>query len=341
MKTKYSSYCENGIAKGCKFCVQGAKLVLFISGKCSRNCWYCSLSKKRKNIDKIWANEREINSVEDMLEEIKESRATSAGITGGDPLLCLNKTIKYVKTLKKSFGKKFHIHIYLPTKLVNINNLRQLSKYVDEVRFHPSFLVNGNDKDIDKIKLANNYWSKNNIGIELPLIPEKKKEILNFILKLKNYIGFVNLNEFELSDTNFSQVTRKYKLNEGGYTIKGSIEAGLWILNKLKSTNLRIHLCTADLKNNYQFKNRLKRHEILPFGKKTGEGTVIYFVVEADKNKLNSLNKKLKGFIDSRKSRIIINPSRVRQLLKSKQYRIFRVEEYPTYDAYEVEKNEV
>jgi len=47
-KTKYDSYCINGIAEGCKYCVRGEKLVLFVSGKCSRQCWYCSLSNKRK-----------------------------------------------------------------------------------------------------------------------------------------------------------------------------------------------------------------------------------------------------------------------------------------------------
>lgn len=341
MKTSYSSYCENGIAQGCKFCVKGEKLVLFISGKCSRNCWYCSLSKKRKNVDKIWANERECSNVKDMLEEIKASRAIGAGITGGDPLLCLNRTLKYLKALRK-INKKFHIHIYLPTKKVNMNNLSKLSKYVDEIRFHPEFLINGKiNEDIKKIKLAGLFWNKPNIGIELPLIPEKKKEILNFINKIENYIGFVNLNEFELSETNFNLVTKKYKFNQGGYTINGSIEAGLWILNKLKKTKLKVHLCTAELKNNFQFKNRLKRHKILPFGKRTGDGTVIYFVIEADKNKLKSLNKKLKGYIDKQKSRIIINPKQIKQLIKSKQYKIFRVEEYPTYDRYEVEKEEL
>jgi hypothetical protein len=34
---------------------------------------------------------------------------------GGDPLLFLNRTINYAKALKKAFGKKFHIHIYLHT----------------------------------------------------------------------------------------------------------------------------------------------------------------------------------------------------------------------------------
>lgn len=367
MKTEYSSYCLNSIPEGCKFCVKGKKLVLFISGQCSRNCWYCSLSKKRKNIDKIWVNERQVNSVKEMIQETRESNAKGAGITGGDPLLCLNRTLKYVEALKQTFGKRFHIHIYLPTKLVNKNNLAKLSRYVDEVRFHPSFLIDNvreisdfsehpknptnkqkgffdSSKDIEKIKLAGLFWKKQNIGIELPLLPDKKKEILNFINKAKNHIGFVNLNELEISDTNFNFIIKKYKLNSGGYTVKDSIGVGLWTLQQLKKqkTKLKIHLCTAELKNNFQFKNRLKRHKIMKYGKKTGEGLVIYFVVEYknDAGKMKLINKfKNKCYVDEAKKRLVVKPSLVRRLMKD--YRIFRVEEYPTYDTYEVERSEI
>jgi pyruvate formate-lyase activating enzyme-like uncharacterized protein len=52
------------------------------------------------------------------VEEVEASRATSVGITGGDPLLFFDKTIKFASKLKKRFGKQFHTHIYLQTKFV-------------------------------------------------------------------------------------------------------------------------------------------------------------------------------------------------------------------------------
>lgn len=346
MKTPYSSFClnKNGIARGCKFCVKGEKLVIFISGRCSRNCWYCSLSKKRKSIDKIWANEREIKNTKELIEEAKESRATSAGITGGDPLLFLSRTIKYAKVLKSKFGNKFHIHIYLPTKLVTKEKLRKLSKYIDEVRFHPEFLINASKEkikeDIEKIRLASLYWNKQNIGIELPLIPEKKKQILEFVLKVKDFIGFVNLNEFELSETNFEIVTKKYKLKEGGYVIAKSKEAGLWILKQLKrkKVKLNVHLCTAELKNCFQYKNRLLRHKILLYQKRTKEGTVVCFVVK-DKNYISKLKNKKGVCYDKVKNRLILSEGVANELLN--KVKIYRIEEYPTFDREEVEVEEI
>ena len=51
------------ICRGCKDCIQGKKLVLFIGGKCNVNCWYCSLSELRKNSPVLWANEKKCKSI--------------------------------------------------------------------------------------------------------------------------------------------------------------------------------------------------------------------------------------------------------------------------------------
>ena len=352
-KTKFASYCLNGIAEGCKYCVKGRKLVLFISGICKIGCYYCSLSEKRKNRNIIWANERGCNSIKDVIEEAKESNATGAGITGGDPLLFLGRTLRHAKALKNKFGKRFHIHIYLPTRFATADKLGRLAKCIDEVRFHPEFLCRKQsktdaEKDIQKIRLAGLFFGKRSIGIELPLLPEKKKEIFKFILKVKDYIGFVNLNELEISDTNFNFMTNRYKLKEGGYVVSGSKEAGLWILRQCKKANkkakqrLSMHLCTAELKNWHQYKNRLKRHEILPYGRRTKDGTVIYLAVYAkDNRELSKLKKEIKGrkFIDSKKRRIILAEESARRLIN--KYKIRRVEEYPTFDGDEAESEEI
>lgn len=338
-KTKNASYCLGGVCRGCKQCVRGEKLVLFISGKCSRNCWYCSLSKKRKNVDSIWANERKISKVNELIEEAEQSRAKGAGITGGDPLLFLNRTIKFASALKRKFGRKFHIHIYLPTQLVNERNIKKLSKYVDEFRLHPSFLVSGNfEEGIEKIKIVSEIVGKSRLGIELPMIPDKKKDILRFVLNVARYISFLNLNEFELSETNFDIVTKKYKLKEGGYIVKDSLKAGLWVLNELKKrgTKIKVHLCTDELKSWHQFKNRLKRYKILPFSRRLDDGAIAYFSIRAkNARELKRLGQKVKrGFVDKKKLQLII-PFEIVKRLKGKE-KIFRIEEFPTSDRTEI-----
>jgi len=347
MKTKFSSYCINGIACGCKFCVKGQKLVLFITGKCSRNCYYCSLSLKRKNKDIVWANERICKNANDAVEEAVESNAKGAGITGGDPLLVLNRTLKFAKALKKKFGKKFHIHIYLPTNIVTNEKLKKLSSCIDEIRFHPKFLnckIADKDveNDINKIKSANNYWKKQNIGIEMPSFPDRKKEILDFIKKVSPFIGFVNLNELEISDTNFNYMTKHYKLKKGGYVVSGSKEAGLWILKQCKKANLKlnIHLCTAETKNRFQYANRLRRHKIMPFGKRTGQGSVMYLAIYPENKKESQILKNLKGtYYDNKKKRFLLSKKAAVRLIDN--HKIIKIEELPTYDAQEIYSEEI
>ena len=334
-KTKFASYCTNKLPEGCRFCVKGQKLVLFITGICSRNCFYCSLSEKRKNKDIVWANERECGSPKDAIAEAIASRAEGAGITGGDPLIVLDRTIKYAKALKKKFGKKFHIHIYLPTKLVTKEKLEKLSKYIDEIRFHPDFL---NGDGIEKLRLAGLFWNKPNIGIELPVFPDKATETFDFIAKASPFIGFANLNELEISDTNFSHMTKHYRMNKDGYAVHGSKEAGLKILKMCGQAGLKLnaHFCTAETKNFHQYQNRIKLREIMPYGYRTPSGTVRYFAVYGNINGLKG-----KGiYLDKRNKRAIISEKLASKLL-AQGFKVERVEELPTYDAVVIEKEEL
>ena len=119
-KTPYFSYKIGELPTGCKFCVKGEKLVLFITGICNRNCFYCPLSEQKKNKDVVYANEWETkpNQFDVIIKEAKLTNAKGAGITGGDPLLVCERTCSTIKKLKKAFGKKFHIHLY--TSLNNV-----------------------------------------------------------------------------------------------------------------------------------------------------------------------------------------------------------------------------
>jgi len=235
-QTKYSSYLEGNLVEGCKLCVKGQKMVLFVTGLCSRGCEFCPLSNMRKNIDNVYANERKItneNSFNEIIEEVKISGAKGCSLTGGDPLLKLEKTIKLAKKLKETFTKKFHIHIYVSTKLVTEDKLEKLSKYIDEIRFHPDF-----DKpvkeEIKKIAIAKKFWNKKNIGIEIPCFPDKIDKILELIKEAKDYISFLNLNELESGEVSEKYMNKKYKISKDGYTISNSIDAGKYLIKKIK-----------------------------------------------------------------------------------------------------------
>ena len=118
-KSKAQTYYlkRRGIPKGCQQCLNGEKAVLFLNGLCQNpeHCWwYCPISEERKGKNFTFINEIKITQIEQVLDEIDKTSAKGLSITGGDPLFKPNieKTLEYIKFIKKKKGKKFHIHLY-------------------------------------------------------------------------------------------------------------------------------------------------------------------------------------------------------------------------------------
>jgi pyruvate formate-lyase activating enzyme-like uncharacterized protein len=258
-KTKFYSWKIGNLAKGCQLCVRGEKLVLFITGLCSNNCFYCPISDKKKNKDVIYANEWPIKKEKEILEEARLCDAKGAGITGGDPLIKLERTVKFIKLLKKTFGKAFHLHLYTPAKLLTAPKLNKLYNVgLDEIRYH---LDPDKKQEWKKILLAKKYKWK--IGVEIPAIPNKEKNIKQMIDFLDGKIDFLNINELEISDNNANQLLEKgYQTKDSvSYGIKGSDELAKRLLRYCakKKVKFAVHYCTCTLKDKVQLAKRIKR----------------------------------------------------------------------------------
>jgi len=311
-KTPYYSYKLGTLPKGCKLCVEGSKEVIFLTGLCPRSCYFCPISDKKYKKDVTYADEWPVTNIHQIIKEAKLIGAKGAGITGGDPLCKLWNTLFCIRTLKKQFGKNFHVHLYTSLNLINKNNLKQLHKAgLDEIRFH---LDLDNTKLWNKLNLAISHnWD---IGVEIPVIPKKEKQIKKLIIFInksnknsKNKI-FLNLNELEIADNKVNTLSKLgYKTkNQLSYAIKGSEELALKLLNFVqnKKMELRVHYCTATLKDKIQLANRIKRRAKnikKPYDTLTKEGTLIRGAIYLEnlkpgfnyRKKLEKINKKLRN----------------------------------------------
>jgi uncharacterized protein len=269
-QTKYYSWKNNKLAKGCTQCVLGRKLVVFVTGVCPRNCFYCPLSEQKKNHDVIFANERELLNEDEtsaLIEEAKACKAYGAGITGGDPLARIERTCRYIKLLKKEFGKNFHIHLYAIMETLNPKNLKMLDDAgLDELRLHPDFISDKKWKNIELLFDIKNFEIKRkysfDLGVEIPCIPGYDVQTKKLIDYFANKIDFLNLNELEISDTNSCElVDRKFVTKDRtSYGVKGSQELALDLLKYCERNypKLNVHYCTCKLKDGVQLKERLK-----------------------------------------------------------------------------------
>src|SRR3989338_11016548 len=105
-ENQYYSYNLGILPEGCQYCVRGEKLVLFVTGICPRKCYFCPVSDEKYGHDVCYANERKVAHSEDIIAEALQMDAKGAGITGGDPLSRLDKTVDAIKLLKAKFGKE-------------------------------------------------------------------------------------------------------------------------------------------------------------------------------------------------------------------------------------------
>lgn len=371
LDTGHHSLRVGPLTEGCKRCVKGEKLVVFVTGVCPARCFYCPISKEKKQKDVIYANERCVRSDADVLAEAHANMATGAGLTGGDPLARLERTCRYIRLLKKEFGKKFHIHLYTPFNLVTEERLKMLyGAGLDEIRFHPDL----EDKTWwNRIHLARDYdWD---VGVEIPVLPDKVEETTELLFFLDKKINFLNLNELEISDLNqpffakLGYATKSY----GSYGVKGSDAAAKLLLAFIiaKKLSYSVHYCTCTLKDLVQMGNRLRRraeNTKLPFDVVDDEGIVFRGAIyhhlipgfgyerliehlddgvrlrelkelELVKTRLEQTFKLEDGSIilDSWKPRLLVSAAWLKRNFKRIPYPSALVREYPTFDSFPIE----
>lgn len=244
---------------GCRLCEKGAKLVLFVTGRCGFGCFYCPLSEKRKDRDLVWANERRVESREQVLEEAFAMDALGAGITGGDPLIPYDRTTGYIDLLKNSFGTDFHIHLYTATPASEDRLKELLEGGLDEIRFHiPSYHKEQGDLIWQSIKKSVDLGLST--GMELPSIPGTEEELISLTKRFGSLGGdFLNLNELEFSLTNQKELEKEgfYLEDDLSHGALGSRETALKVMDECNNSN--IHFCSSNFKDNVQLRNRLLR----------------------------------------------------------------------------------
>ncbi|HDR73905.1 MAG TPA: radical SAM protein [Methanoculleus sp.] len=263
------------LSEGCILCHQGAKMVLFLTGICPRNCWYCPISAERRGGDAAYANDRRIVSDADLIEEGRIMSALGTGITGGEPLIAMEALIHYCSLLKSEFGKEHHIHLYTG-KAPSLEELRRLQGLVDEIRLHPPHECWPEilqSPYIPAIRAARDLGFA--VGIEVPSLPG-----LEALIPVVPLLDFLNINELEWSETNANAMrSRGYDLEDCHHNAVGGARA--WAEELL--VHARVHWCSSVFKDSVQLRERLKRiarNTARTFDEITEDGTVVYGVWE-------------------------------------------------------------
>ena len=345
------------LPRGCSLCTKGSKMVLFVTGLCNSSCYYCPLSLDKSGQDVVFADEMPVSDGTDILYEAQAIRSEGAGISGGDPLCDLERTLKYIELLKREYGPSFHLHLYTSQTDVSAEVLNMLKTAgLDEIRFHPQ------TNDWSGIRHALEIGM--NVGLEVPAIPGRQDDLKKIAMKAEEMgVSFLNINELEASETNFDKlVAMGMRLtNLESASIEGSASTAREVLKWSEEglQKLSVHFCSARFKDSIQMRRRLERRleqTIRSFEERDDQEPLLILGViravhgqELDHEQLTIIHTTLQSQfdiptdlmnIDEPRKRIEIAPwilDEISQQLKEKLVDIKDLEigiafEYPTWD---------
>ncbi|HLF16719.1 MAG TPA: radical SAM protein [Candidatus Thermoplasmatota archaeon] len=347
---------------GCIQCREGAKLVLFITGLCDKECFYCPVSRDKMYRDVMFANERAIHlgDWDAVVDECNLIGAKGAGITGGDPMVVPARVEESLRVLKARFGPSFHTHLYTSCSFDLAWIARLKAAGLDEMRFHPEV------RDYARMESSWHHAAIREavrvgltVTIEIPCIPGKADEIL----ALAHYLEKVgahglNLNELEFSEPNIANLKRfgYQPANDETQSVAGSRDTALDVLARWKAAGSRftVHFCSSPYKDAIQLMQRLRRRAertMRPFDEQGEEGTLLFGVMRPRDGRPGELAERLRAEYEVPAEWVVVQGPHVETapwvaeelaaepgLLERLGCEAWLSEVYPTADRLEVER---
>jgi pyruvate formate-lyase activating enzyme-like uncharacterized protein len=329
------------ISEGCEQCAKGGKLVLFVYGYCDqRDCFYCPLGENRKNVDRVYANERPVESDADVLEEAERMDALGASVTGGEPQEAMGRTTRYLSLLKDEYGEDFHTHLY--TGITGgRENMRRLSEAgLDEIRFHPPYEQWG---ELHGTEWEEILYIAREEGLtpafEIPGI-RPETEFLDFLDE--GAADFCNINEFEMSQGNYR------RMQEAGYELRedhmSAVENDREAILDVMGDHEKVYFCTSVFKDAAQHRRRLKRMARSvrrSFDEVTDDGTLVYGKTRTPPVRFEQLGVP-EEFYTVKSDHVEVAWWLLEEMVEAGDLQEGEiVEQYPTYDGTVVERTPV
>ena len=249
------------ISKGCQICGSGKWSCLFITNKCNASCFYCPARQDQDELPSTQGLSFE-NPI-DYAHYVKHFGFKGVSFSGGEPLLYFDRTLEYLKAVRKICGNDIYIWMYTNGILADQDKLQKLAEEgLNEIRFD----IGATGYSLDKVKLAKGVIPV--VSIEIPAVPEEKIKLLNLLPQMVEAgVHHLNLHQMRLTPYNADKVVKR------GYTIINAEKpivleselTALEIIQYAKEYNLElgINYCSFHYKNRFQkagFRNMMIRN---------------------------------------------------------------------------------
>jgi len=201
---------------GCRSCLKGRGTNLFVTGLCTRDCFFCFNQKPRT--DETAVHGIPVADPSEAAAIVSRFGLRSVGLSGGEPLLRPERVLLLIKALK-AMPDPPRVDLYTNGDLATLELLGRLRQAgLDSIRFD----LAARDYDVSPVRLAMSLFSE--VAVELPVIPEDMDRLKGMVLALDELgVPYLNIHELFVCAENKDRV-----LAQGQTPLKAESRHLLW-----------------------------------------------------------------------------------------------------------------
>lgn len=185
---------------GCRSCVSGKGTNLFVTGLCTRDCFFCFNQKPRK--DETVVHGIPVDDPSEAPAIVTRYGLRSVGLSGGEPLLRPERVLALLAALK-GMPDPPRVDLYTNGDLATDEVLLALRRGgLDAIRFD----LAARDYDASPVRRARRFFDE--VAVEIPVVPEHAERLREMVLELDRLaVPFLNIHELFVCAENGARVT--------------------------------------------------------------------------------------------------------------------------------------
>lgn len=246
------------LSPGCRICGEGTWSCLFINGLCNGRCFYCPSEQKSRDVP--MTSTIPFPDPREYIAYLERFGFRGVSISGGEPLLTLDRTLTFVTKIRRHFGSSLYIWLYTNGLLTNRETLRRLRDAgIDEVRFN----IGAGNYSLDPVREAVGIIP--NVTVEIPAVPEKEDLLWEKIGEMADSgVNFLNLHQIRCTPFNGKHLlARNYTLLHGPrVAVLESELTALRMLARLRERGMDfpVNYCSSIYRSRFQTAGARRRN---------------------------------------------------------------------------------
>ena len=238
------------LSGGCRACAERSWSCLFVNGVCNARCFYCP--SEQREVGEPTTNTLPFARPEHYAAYLKRFGFRGSSMSGGEPLLSFDRTIRYLTAARRALGSEGWLWMYTNGILLTREKLERLGETgLDEIRLD----LSANGYELGALRLASEHVGT--VTVEIPAIPEDEERVRGLLPELaRSGVKHLNLHELRCTPYNLGRLLGRGAVFRHGarVTVVGSELAALRLLSASLDApaSPAVNYCSFIYKHRYQ-----------------------------------------------------------------------------------------